>query len=220
MDDGKANALSLDMFSELGAAFDRAEADGAGVVLAGREGRFSAGFDLKVMGTAHSDAPALLRAGFETSHRMLSFPLPIVIACTGHAMAMGSFLLLSGDHRFGIAGGDFKVTANEVAIGMTMPRAAIEILRQRLTRTHFDRAVILAEVFTPDSAVAAGFLDTVVPAEELLETAHRKAVSLMSLDLRAHVATKLRARAATLDALRVAIEADDVDMRAMVAAHS
>jgi len=215
MDDGKANALTFDMFAQLGDAFDRAEADKAGVILAGREGRFSAGFDLKILGAAGPETPPLLQAGFDLSHRMLSFPSPIVIACTGHAFAMGSFLLLSGDHRIGTAG-DFKITANEVAIGMTMPRAAIEICRQRLTTNHFDRAVILAEVFTPETAISAGFLDEVVAAEELIETAVRRAARLMTLDQRAHAATKLRARAAMLDALRAAILADDAEMRALL----
>lgn len=214
MDDGKVNVLTLDVFAELGAAFDRAEAEGAAVVLAGREDRFAAGFDLQVLGGGGPDAVRLLRTGFELGHRMLSFPRPVVVACTGHAYAMGSFLVLSGDHRIGVAGADHRITANEVAIGMTMPRSAIEILRQRLTRTHFDRAVILAEVFDPASAVEAGFLDALVPAGDLHAAARDKANALMGLDLEAHAATKLRAREATLAALRAAIEADDAEFRA------
>ena len=215
MDDGKANALTFEMFAQLGDAFDRAEADHVGVILAGRAGRFSAGFDLKILGAAGPETPALLRAGFDISHRMLSFPLPVVVACTGHAFAMGSFLLLSGDHRIGTTG-DFKITANEVAIGMTMPRAAIEICRQRLTNNHFDRAVILAEVFTPETAIHAGFLDEVAAADEVLDVARQRAARLMTLDWRAHAATKQRSREAMLVALRAAIEADDAEMRALL----
>jgi enoyl-CoA hydratase len=103
---------------------------------------------------------------------------------------------------------------------MTMPRAAIEISRQRLTRASFERAVILAEVFTPDTAVAAGFLDEVVPADDLLAAAHRKAEALAALDPKAHVETKLRARAATLDALAAATEEDDVEFRAVISSLS
>jgi enoyl-CoA hydratase len=215
MDDGKANALTFEMFAQLGDAFDRAEADHVGVILAGRAGRFSAGFDLKILGAASAETPALLRAGFDLSHRMLSFPMPIVIACTGHAFAMGSFLLLSGDHRVG-ASGDFKITANEVAIGMTMPRAAIEICRQRLTNNHFDRAVILAEVFSPETAIGAGFLDEVAPADELLDVARQRAARLTTLDRRAHAATKLRSREAALTAIRAATLADDAEMRSLL----
>jgi len=167
MDDGKVNALSVQMLTELGAALDRATADRAVVVLTGRDGLFSAGFDLAVLRGGGSDASGMLRAGFELAERLLSFPTPVLIACTGHAVAMGVFLLLSGDYRVGAAG-PYKITANEVAIGLTMPRAAVEICRQRLTPAHFNRAVVLAEVFSPDDAVAAGFLDRVVPASGTL----------------------------------------------------
>ena len=216
MDDGKANALTFDMFAGLSGALDQAEADGVAVVVAGRPGRFSAGFDLKVLGTVSEDAARLLRTGFEMAHRLLSFPLPIVVVCTGHAYAMGSFLLLCGDHRFGIAGGESTIVANEVRIGMTMPRAAIEIIRQRVPITHFERVTVLAEPFTPDTAVAAGYLDTIVAEGELLGAAQAKAVELMGLDRRAFAATKLRARAATLDALQFALEADDAEFRSLL----
>lgn len=216
MDDGKANALSLAMLGEVGAALDRAEADGAVVVLTGRPGRFSAGFDLSVLMAGGPDAVAMLRAGFELSHRLLSFPRPVVIACTGHAVAMGSFLLLSGDYAVGAAG-DYKVTANEVAIGLTMPRAAVEICRQRLSPACFNRAVVTAEVFSPEGAVVAGFLDRVVPAAELADVARETAARLAALDAAAHEGTKQRARADALAAIRAGIEADDADFRAMSA---
>jgi enoyl-CoA hydratase len=213
MDDGKVNALSLDMLRQLDAALDQAKGDRAVVVLSGRDGVFSAGFDLAVLRGGGSDAVAMLRAGFELAYRVLSFPMPVLIACTGHAVAMGVFLLLSGDYRIGVAGGAHKITANEVAIGLTMPQAAVEICRQRLTPAHFNRAVILAEPFTPDTAVDAGFLDRVVPAADLLDVARGTAAQLARLDLEAHAATKLRARGGALKALRAAIEADDAGFR-------
>ena len=132
MDDGKVNVLSLSMLTELDVAFGRAAADRAVVVLTGREGVFSAGFDLPVLRAGGTEAADLLRAGFDLAARLLAFPTPIVVACSGHAVAMGAFLVLSGDYRIG-ARGPFKITANEVAIGITMPRAAVEICRQRLT---------------------------------------------------------------------------------------
>ena len=213
MDDGKVNALSLQMLGELDAALDRATADQAVVVLTGRDGIFSAGFDLTVLRAGGSDASAMLRAGFELAERILSFPTPVLIACTGHAIAMGVFLLLSGDYRVGAAG-PYKITANEVAIGLTMPRAAVEICRQRLAPAHFNRAVILAEIFSPDEAVAAGFLDRVVPAPELQDVAASAAGLLAKLDSDAHAASKVRARDNSLHALRAAIEADDADFGA------
>ena len=213
MDDGKVNALSLAMQAQLNQAFDQAEADRAVVVLTGRPRVFSAGFDLSVLKAGGSDAAAMLRGGFDLAARLLAFPAPVVIACTGHAVAMGVFLLLSGDYRLGVDA-DCKITANEVAIGLTMPRAAVEICRQRLTPPHLHRAVVLAEPYSSATAVGAGFLDRVVPVTELLDTARGVANALLGLDRAAHAATKLRIAAPTLSALRVAIDADDAEFRA------
>jgi enoyl-CoA hydratase len=213
MDDGKMNALSGRMLEQLDGALDRAAADRAVVVISGRVGAFSAGFDLKELKAGGEQSVALLRAGFELAERLLSFPLPVVIACTGHAMAMGVFLLLSADYRLGVAG-PFKVCVNEVAIGMTIPRAAVEICKQRLLPVHLSRALLLAELYSPDTALHAGFLDRVVEPTELPAAAQEVAARLAKLDMQAHAATKLRARAHVLEALRFAIEADQADFRA------
>jgi enoyl-CoA hydratase len=212
MDDGKVNALSPGMLAEIGAAFDRAAADGAVVILSGREGRFSGGFDLNVLMSGRPEAFEMVLAGFELAYKVLSFPRPVVIACTGHAVAMGVFLLLSGDHRIAAAG-SYKLVANEVAIGLTMPRAAVEICRQRLAPAHFQRAVLLSAAYSPETAVAAGFVDEVVPASELAAAARGVAVALGKLDAAAHAATKARAREASLRALRAAIDADAAEVR-------
>jgi enoyl-CoA hydratase len=217
MDDGKVNALFQAMLTELGAALDRAAADRAVVILTGRAGVFSAGFDLPVLRAGGPAAARLLHAGFDLAQRLLAFPAPVLVACPGHAVAMGVFLLLSGDYRIG-ASGPYKLTANEVAIGMTMPLAAVEICRQRLTPACFNRAVLLAEVFKPEDAVAAGFLDRVVPAAELEEAAEAAAAALATLDLDAHAASKLRARQRALTALREAIDRDDAAYQALAAA--
>ena len=178
MDDGKVNALSGKMLAQLNGALDRAAADRAVVVLTGRPGVFFAGFDLHVLRAGGAEAVAMLRAGFALAERLLAFPMPVVIACPGHAVAMGVFVVLSGDYRIGVAG-PYRITANEVAIGLTMPRAAVEICRQRLAPAHFNRAVILAEVYSPDDAVHAGFLDRVVAATELPDAA-RSAAAMSS----------------------------------------
>jgi enoyl-CoA hydratase len=214
MDDGKVNVLSLRMLTEIDVALDRAAADGAVVVLTGREGVFSAGFDLATLRAGGPEAVDMLRAGFEVAARLLSFPTPVVVACSGHAVAMGVFLVLSGDYRVG-ALGPYRITANEVAIGMTLPRSAIEICRQRLAPAHFHRATVLAEVYAPDDAVAAGFLDRVVAPAEVTDTARAVAAELAQLDLDAHAATKLRVREPTLAVLRESIEAEDAAMRAV-----
>jgi enoyl-CoA hydratase len=207
MDDGKVNALSLELLSEINRAFDRAAEDRAVVLLAGRPGVFSAGFDLGVLRAGGTQANDMVRAGFELAERMLAFPAPVVMECTGHALAMGMFLLLSGDYRVG-AVADHKIGATEVALGITMPWFGVEICRQRLTPAYFNRAVISAEIFMAEEAVTGGFLDRVVPAEDLHAVAQAKAVELSKLDIETYAATKLRAREQSLKAIRAAIEAD------------
>jgi enoyl-CoA hydratase len=208
MDDGKANALSPAMLGELGAAFDRAESDSPGaVVLAGRPGRFSGGFDLRVLGAGGAEAGRMLRDGFELAERLVGFPRPIVMACPGHAVAMGLFLLCAGDYRIG-ATGDFKLQANEVAIGLPMPYPALELLRYRMTPASLDRAVGLAEVFTPPEAVEVGLLDRLVHPDAVVPVAQEVAASFLTLDASAHAASKRRARATLLADIRAGIETE------------
>ncbi len=207
MDDGKVNVMSVAMLTALNGALDKAAADRAVVVLTGRQGMFSAGFDLKTLTAGGPDAQKMVTMGFELAHRMLSFPTPIIVACSGHAIAMGVFLVLAGDYRIG-ADGPFKIGANEVAIGITMPHFGIEICRQRLAPAHFNRAVIFSEMYSPLDAVPAGFLDKVVPAAELQNEAQKFATALTKLNMAVHAASKLRLRDQTLKAIRAAIEAD------------
>lgn len=216
LDDGKANALRPETLADIHAALDEAEAAGAVVVLTGRDGILSAGFDLKIIRSGAAETAALVRGGMELAHRLLSFPAPVVVACSGHAMAMGVFLLLSGDYRIGVADAGHKISANEVAIGMTMPQAAIEICLQRLTPAGYNRAVLLADVFTGDAAVAAGFLDATVPADQLAEAAAERAKAFAALDRRAHAESKVRLRGAMLERLTAAIESDDVHLRSLI----
>jgi enoyl-CoA hydratase len=207
MDDGKVNAMSVAMLSALKAALDSAVADRAVVVLTGRPGVFSAGFDLRALAAGGSDAQEMASTGFELAHRLLSFPTPVVIACSGHAIAMGVFLVLAADYRLG-ADGPFKIGANEVAIGITMPHFGVEMCRQRLAPAHFNRAVIFSEMYSPTDAVPAGFLDRIVPAAELQAEAGKIAASLTKLNLTALAASKMRVREQALKAVRAAIVAD------------
>src|SRR6266508_3273250 len=179
MDDGKVNALSPEMLSGVDAALDRAAGDRAPVVLTGRDAVFSAGFHLPTLRGGGPEARDMVRAGFELAVRMLSFPMPVVIACPGHAIAMAVFLLQSGDYRVG-AGGPYMINA---------------------------------EVYAPDEAVEAGFLDRVVPPSELDATARQVARELGELDPDAHAATKLAARDEALRAIRAGIEADNGGLR-------
>jgi enoyl-CoA hydratase len=207
MDDGKVNAMSVTMMQEINAALDQAEKHGSVVILTGREGVFSAGFDLAVFKQGMEPLMEMLRVGARLTERLLSFPFPVVAACNGHGIAMGSFLLMSTDVRIGVDG-PFRIGMNEVAIGMTLPYFAVEIARQRLTPAHFNRGAILAEMYSPKEAVDPGFLDRVVAADQLLVTARETAAALSKLDMPAHATTKLRVRGTALEALRQAISSE------------
>ena len=149
MDDGKANVMSLAMLNALHAAFDQAEKDKTVVILKARGKHFSGGFDLSVFAKGSAeDQYLMLKAGAELALRILSFPTPVVAACQGNAYPMGAFLIMSSDHRIA-AEGDYRIGMNEVAIGLTVPRFAIEIARQRLTPAYFSRVVMTAEMFGP-----------------------------------------------------------------------
>jgi enoyl-CoA hydratase len=207
MDDGKVNVFSLPMVSALHEAFDQGERDGTVVVLEGRPGCFSAGFDLRTLAGPPGDALALLRLGAGLAERILSFPSPVVVACTGHAFPAGAFLLMAADVRLGAAGA-FRLGLNEVRIGLTLPWFAIVLARHRLTPAHFDRTAVTGEMFDPQTAREAGLLDQVVSPAELGDRAHTVAQELLAVDRAAHAATKLRVRQPVLDELRHAVEAE------------
>jgi enoyl-CoA hydratase len=207
MDDGKRNALSPSMLGALNDAIDQAERDGAMILLTGRSETFSAGFDLKVLGKGGTAAVGMLRSGFAMTERLLSYPRPVITASTGHALAMGLFLVMCGDYRLGVTG-PYKYAANEVAIGLAMPRVATEVMRLRLTPANFQRAAILAMTYTPEEALAAGMIDELVSSENLLDKARAAAAQFAQLDKRAHHVTKLRLREKTLSSIRRGLPLD------------
>ena len=207
LSNGKVNAISPDVVAAFNAALDRAAEDRAVVIITGQPGILSGGYDLKVMTASPQAAVALVTAGSTLARRMLSHPFPIIVACPGHAVAKGAFLLLSADYRIGVEG-PFSIGLNEVQIGMTMHHAGIELARDRLSLAAFQRSVINAEMFDPASAVNAGFLDKVVPAEQLAETALTAARQLKKLNMSAHKHTKLKVRKALLELLDDAIIRD------------
>jgi enoyl-CoA hydratase len=208
MDDGKANVMSLAMLNALHAAFDQAEKDKTVVILKARGRHFSGGFDLNVFARGSAeDQYLMLKAGAELALRILSFPTPVVVACQGNAYPMGAFLILSSDHRIA-ADGNYRIGMNEVAIGLTVPRFAIEIARQRLTPAYFSRVVMTAEMFGPAEAVTAGFFDRVVASDALEQCAEDAAQALSTLNMTAHAATKARARGADIKMIRSMIDED------------
>ena len=207
LNNGKVNAISPDVIAAFNAALDRAEQDKAIVIITGKPGILSGGYDLKVMTSGPQNAINLVAAGSTLARRMLAHPFPIIVACTGHAVAKGAFILLSSDYRIGVEGA-FSIGLNEVQIGMTMHHAGIELARDRLRRSAFHRSVINGEMFDPQSAVDAGFLDKVVPAEQLHATALAVAQQMKKINMTAHKNTKLKVRKALLEALDQAVELD------------
>jgi len=207
MDDGKANALSMDMIGALLGALDRAEAEAGAMVLAGRDGRFCAGFDLRVMMSGPANATALLGRGSELLLRLYGAAVPLVIACTGHAMAGGALVLLTGDVRVGAAG-DFKLGLNEVAIGLPVPVLAMELARDRLLPTELTRATQLAHIYDPAGAARAGYLDEVVAPAEVMERARAEATRLAGLGRFPFRATRERLRGRTINHIRATLDDD------------
>lgn len=210
LDDGKANALGFDVIDGLGSALSAAASDDAvrSVALIGRPGRFSAGFDLAVMTSGPEQARTLLGRGAELGLQLYTFPKPVVLGVTGHALAMGAILLCCADVRIG-ADGPYKLGLNEVAIGMPVPAFAVGICQTRLTVSSFTRAIQLAHIHDPTEAVAAGFLDELVVDDEVRD---RAVATAAELGERLHAGpfrtTRRTVRSATAEQLRVDLDRD------------
>lgn len=216
LDDGKANVMGLPMQAAINAALDRALQDKAVVLMTGRAGMFSGGFDLNVFKTDPKAAVHMLEGGARLALRLLSHPHPVMVACSGHAVAMGSFLLLGADYRLGVdrgqvgTGPNFRIHAIEVQIGMTLPYFALELCRQRLTPAHYSLACTTAWPYTPVQAVQAGFLDEVAEPEQFAARMQERALYLSKLHQEAFTATKLKLKQPAIDALEAAIRSDVV----------
>jgi enoyl-CoA hydratase len=207
MDDGKANALSNEMIDQLLAALTRAETEAKAMVLAGRPERFCAGFDLKVMMSGPANATALLTRGSELLLRLYASKVPLVIACTGHAIAGGALVVLTGDLRISAAGA-FKIGLNEVQIGLPVPVLAMELARDRLVKPELDRATLMATIYNPEEAQLAGYVDAVVAPGEVIATSIAEAAKLGAFAQQAFRATKQRLRGATIKHIRATMAED------------
>jgi enoyl-CoA hydratase len=208
MDDGKANALSREMIDAVLEALSRAEAEASAIVLTGRPDKFCAGFDLRVMMSGPQNAIALLQHGAQLLLSLYGTPLPLVIACSGHAMAGGSLVVLTGDVRIAAAG-PFKIGLNEVAIGLPVPVLAMELARDRLTPAALPYATLGARIYSPEEAVGAGYVDEVAQGDGLMSRAMMEAGRLGALPKQAYAATKLRLRRRTIEHIRSSL-ADDL----------
>ena len=205
MDDGKANAFGPGMIAAVDALLDRASAAKA-VVVTGRDGILSGGFDLNVIrGGDPVAARAMNEAGVRLMMRLYGLPQPLVIAATGHAIALGGFLLLTGDRRIG-ADGDFRIGLNETAIGMSLPPFGLMLARERLSKRYLTRSALAANLYPPAGAREAGFLDEVTAPERLRDAALAAATELAALDAGAYAATKASLRGGSIAAVLADID--------------
>jgi enoyl-CoA hydratase len=206
---GKANALSSEVIARLGAALDRVEADdGPGALLVtGTDGMLSGGFDLAVMRSGPKEAGRLVTEGGALFTRFFSSPVPVVVACTGHAIAAGALLLLGADYRVGSTG-EFRLGLIETQLGMVLPRWASELGEERLSRRHFQQATVGARIYDPQGAVDAGFLDDVVAPTRVLEAALDEAERWAALPRPAYGGQVRMNRGPRIAALEAAVAAD------------
>ncbi len=209
LDDGKANALGAAMWTALNTALDEAEAADAIVILTGRDGMMSGGFDLKEMGGGPEDALELTSKGSKFARRIMAHPRPVIMAAPGHTIAMGAFLALACDYSM-IKEGEYKVGLNETLIGMTMHNFGIAMGRYHLANNYFNRCVINGEIFSPKGAMHAGFFDRVVPAEQWPMAIPMAGQMFGQLNAKAFRETKLRSRKEIFKLLDQAI-IDDLD---------
>ena len=201
MDDGKANAFSPSMSAAVDAHLDRAANEAKAVLLTGRPGLFSGGFDLKIIRSGDAEAATAMRlAGARLMMRLYGLPQPLVIAAPGHAIALGAFCLLTADYRVGVAG-DFRIGLNETSIGMSLPPFGLMLAKERLSKRHLARAAIGATLFDPREAKDAGFLDEVVGIEELRAAGLAAAERLAELDGAAYAAVKVGLRGEAIGAV-------------------
>ena len=210
LDDGKANAMSVPFFTELGALLDRAEADGAGAVLiAGRAGMFSGGLDLKLLPTLSSAGLRELSATFaRTMLRVFSLPIPTVAALTGHAIAGGAVLAYACDRRYGLDG-RFRLQLNEVAIGIPMPSWMAAIAATAIPSTAHVEALLHARAYAPGEALQRGILTGLVPeGGDVVQHATLQSADLLALPRDAYATTKQRLRAAEVERVTALLEGE------------
>ena len=190
IDDGKANALGQAPLQALTTAIRDAASSGAIIVIAGRTGILSAGFDLTVMrGKDRQAISDMTGAGIELLCTMLETPTPVVVACTGHALALGGLILLAADLRIGAAGNS-KIGLVELSAGVALPYFGVAIAKARINPSSQAFALFSATTFSPTEAERVGFLDVVVEPDAVVTTAVDRAAVLGGFNKRAYASTK------------------------------
>lgn len=211
VDDGRANAFSPSLLVALSQELAEAEADSevGAAVIAGNQKAFFAGFDLDVIGSGDSKAIAeMTTAGGAFIRQAYGASLPVVAASTGHAVAAGALLLCGCDYRVGVDG-PVKIGLNEVAIALTLPKWALLIASERLSKRYLQVSVANAQIFDGSGAVDAGFLDEVTTADQVVARAIEVAQGFAEqLDAKAYAATVRNLRGGLLGEMDAAVASD------------
>ena len=190
LDDGKANVFSPKMIQDVSECLDKVPTESGALIITGREGVFSAGFDLKIISAGNVQATMdMSLSGFKLLSRIFSFPRPVLAACSGHGIALGTFLLCCCDYRVGVKG-DFMIGANEMRTNMVIPIPILELINHRVSSSHKYRAILGAEMYSIENGIGAGLIDEVVDAENLMETAMLKAKDLATMGHPSYTLTK------------------------------
>ncbi len=190
LDDGKANVFSPKMIQDVNECLDKVPTESGAIIITGREGMFSAGFDLKIISAGDIQATMdMTLCGFKLLSRIFSFPRPILAACSGHGIALGTFLLCCCDYRVGVKG-DFMIGANEMRTNMVIPIPILELISHRVSASHKYRAILGAEMYSIESGLEAGLIDEIVDPENLMETAMLKAKDLATMGHPSYTLTK------------------------------
>jgi enoyl-CoA hydratase len=181
LDDGKANAFSYDMLSQVNELLAKVPRDSGALVITGREGLFSGGFDLKTLATGDMEKiTKMVQLGYRLLLELFSFDRPIVAAVSGHSIALGLFVTCSADYRIAIDG-KYVCQANEVRNNMDIPTQIMEILKARVNKKYFYPAVYHSDAYSVQESIEVGFIDEVVSEDQLMERVMEKAKELATL---------------------------------------
>lgn len=193
LDDGRLNALTTEVFREIQIALSDLS-DAPAVVIAGREGMFTAGLNTKVLtDITPEDLRTLLEVFARTVMQLWCEPRPVVAACTGHAIAAGTMLAMATDHAVA-ARGDYRWGLTETQIGFPLPEFAIALSRGNVRADRLDDLLLPGTVIGPDEAAAVGFADEVADPDDVLPRAQARARELMGLPVATYAMTKRRLR--------------------------
>ena len=190
LDDGKANVFSAKMSTQVNDCLDEVPTDEGALIISGRQGIFSGGLDLKTIQSGDMELiKDMSEKAFLLLARLFSFPRPVVAACSGHGIALGTFLLCCCDYRIGIKG-EYKIGANEMLTNMVIPTPILELIKFRISQPYKYRSILGAEMFCMEGAKDAGIIDEVVEEQSLEDASLEKAKYLATMGHPSYSMTK------------------------------